>query len=224
MKLRSAVREETFDYVVLAVPSMAWNECFPTSSCLRALARFSGTFRNLAHHRHSSVVRSRDYRSRHAVLLDRTIQWMFHKSKLQKREQQWPRQLCRTGGQLIEDAGGEVRQEIIDWRCSELREFFPAARDAKLLKATVIKEVHATYSPRPGIEAYRPRTGNRVAARISGGRLDRHRLARHHGRRGAQRLPGGAVGGAGGRDATRLSCVLTFRPRDSCGCSDSKCA
>jgi zeta-carotene desaturase len=38
----------------------------------------------------------------------------------------------------------------------EAQEFFPAAREAKLLKSTVIKEVHATYSPRPGIDQYRP--------------------------------------------------------------------
>ena len=38
----------------------------------------------------------------------------------------------------------------------EVREFFPAARAANLVKSTVIKEVHATYSPRPGIDAYRP--------------------------------------------------------------------
>jgi len=30
-------------------------------------------------------------------------------------------------------------------------------RDAKLLKSTVIKEVHATYSPVPGVDQYRPR-------------------------------------------------------------------
>ena len=39
----------------------------------------------------------------------------------------------------------------------EAREFFPAAREAKLLKSTVIKEVHATYSPRPGIDQHRPK-------------------------------------------------------------------
>jgi zeta-carotene desaturase len=39
----------------------------------------------------------------------------------------------------------------------EAQEFFPGAREAKLLKSTVIKEVHATYSPRPGIDQYRPR-------------------------------------------------------------------
>jgi zeta-carotene desaturase len=38
----------------------------------------------------------------------------------------------------------------------ELAEFFPAVRDAKLLKATVIKEVHATFSPTPGSDAFRP--------------------------------------------------------------------
>jgi len=39
----------------------------------------------------------------------------------------------------------------------EAQEFFPHAPDAVLLKSTVIKEVHATYSPRPGIDQYRPR-------------------------------------------------------------------
>ena len=37
-----------------------------------------------------------------------------------------------------------------------VREFFPAAREATLVKSAVIKEVHATYSPRPGIDARRP--------------------------------------------------------------------
>jgi uncharacterized protein with NAD-binding domain and iron-sulfur cluster len=48
------------------------------------------------------------------------------------------------------------RQEIIDLALNELREFFPRAREAKLLKATVIKEVNATFSPTPGIDHYRP--------------------------------------------------------------------
>ena len=39
---------------------------------------------------------------------------------------------------------------------SELAEFFPVVREAKLLKATVVKEVHATYSALPGSDSYRP--------------------------------------------------------------------
>src|SRR5581483_10085279 len=48
------------------------------------------------------------------------------------------------------------RQEIIDLALSELREFFPVAKEARLLKATVIKELNATFSPKPGIDCYRP--------------------------------------------------------------------
>jgi squalene-associated FAD-dependent desaturase len=48
------------------------------------------------------------------------------------------------------------RQEIIDLALAELREFFPAARDANLVKATVIKELNATFSPKPGIDPHRP--------------------------------------------------------------------
>jgi zeta-carotene desaturase len=91
----------------------------------------------------------------HAVLLDRTIQWMFHKSKL----------LNRPGGgsyvELVVSASNSLvemgRQEIIDLAVREVGEFFPMAREAKLEKATVIKEIHATYSPKPGVDAYRPK-------------------------------------------------------------------
>ncbi len=39
----------------------------------------------------------------------------------------------------------------------ELKEFFPGSREATLVKSTVIKEVHATYSPAPGVDQFRPR-------------------------------------------------------------------
>jgi zeta-carotene desaturase len=48
------------------------------------------------------------------------------------------------------------RAEVVELALKELSEFFPAVRDAVLLKSTVIKEVHATYSPRPGVDEYRP--------------------------------------------------------------------
>jgi zeta-carotene desaturase len=48
------------------------------------------------------------------------------------------------------------RQQIIDLAMRELAEFFPAVKTATLLKATVVKEVHATYSALPGSDSYRP--------------------------------------------------------------------
>ena len=59
--------------------------------------------------------------------------------------------------EVLEGYFEKSRQEIIDLALSELGEFFPESRHAKLVKSTVIKEVHATYSPKPGIDAYRPR-------------------------------------------------------------------
>ncbi len=91
----------------------------------------------------------------HAVLLDRTIQWMFHKSKLLNRsgDGSYVELVVSASNSLVEMG----RQEIIDLAVRELGEFFPAAREAKLTKATVIKEIHATYSPKPGVDAYRPK-------------------------------------------------------------------
>jgi zeta-carotene desaturase len=45
---------------------------------------------------------------------------------------------------------------IVEMAVREGQEFFPGAADARLLKSTVIKEVNATFSPRPGIDQFRP--------------------------------------------------------------------
>ena len=93
----------------------------------------------------------------HAVLLDRTIQWMFHKSRLLSRtnaagEGSYLELVVSSSKSLVE----KPRNEILDLALAELREFFPAARDAKVLKSAVIKEVHATYSVLPRSDRYRP--------------------------------------------------------------------
>jgi zeta-carotene desaturase len=48
------------------------------------------------------------------------------------------------------------RQEIVDMAVAELARFFPAVLEAQLVKAAVVKEVRATYSVRPGLDACRP--------------------------------------------------------------------
>src|SRR5258708_21262663 len=49
------------------------------------------------------------------------------------------------------------RQEIIDLCLAEVRHALPAARNAELVKATVIKEAAATFSPEPGVDRWRPK-------------------------------------------------------------------
>lgn len=92
----------------------------------------------------------------HAILLDATIQWIFHKSRLQ------PERRGRAGSyvELVVSASKSMvdmpRQQIIDLALRELAGFIPAAADARLEKAVVVKEVRATYSIRPGLDALRP--------------------------------------------------------------------
>jgi zeta-carotene desaturase len=90
----------------------------------------------------------------HAALLDRTIQWMFNKS--QGRYLQF---VVSASRDLVE----MPRAEVIDLALSEAAEFFPRVREAKVERANVIKEVRATYSARPGLEAVRPDTKTMAA-------------------------------------------------------------
>ena len=90
----------------------------------------------------------------HATLLDRTMQWMFN-----KHEGRYVQLVVSASRSLTE----MPRVDVIALALKELAEFFPAAREAKLEKAHVVKEIRATFSARPGLEALRP--GNRTAVR-----------------------------------------------------------
>ncbi len=93
----------------------------------------------------------------HAALLDRNIQWMFQKSKIIARHAEGPDSgsylelVVSSSKALLEKS----RSEIIELAMKELAEFFPAVLEATLLKATVIKEVHATFAPAPLSDEFR---------------------------------------------------------------------
>lgn len=89
----------------------------------------------------------------HATLLDRTIQWFFNKSEGRYL------QLVVSASRRLLPLG---RNEIIELVLRELAEFLPGVRGATLAKAHVIKEVRATYSARPGLQAERPEPRTRI--------------------------------------------------------------
>ena len=152
-------KEITCDYAVLAVPFQALAGLLPpdaSAAPLRAeLERFETSPITGIHFWFDRQVTDLD----HAVLLDRTIQWMFHKSSFQ---------LPVAGGQppgnsyieLVVSSSKSLveksRQEILDLGLCELAEFFPEVKTARVLKSAVIKEVNATYAPLPGTDAHRP--------------------------------------------------------------------
>jgi squalene-associated FAD-dependent desaturase len=200
VKLRVSGEETSFDFVVFAVPFDVLSRILPQTSAaapLRdVLAKFDTSPITGIHLWFDRQITDLD----HAVLLDRTIQWMFHKSKLLaaapkgatsaaavaaslKRcpdtnlssfgdvSDRAPSAPTQEGASALGANGSYVelvvsssktlveksRAEIIELALAELREFFPGARDANLVKSTVIKEVHATYSPQPGVDLYRPK-------------------------------------------------------------------
>ncbi len=143
------------DFVILAAPFNVISSLLPEDERSRPL-------RDMAAHFESSPITGihlwfdRQITDLpHAVLLDRTIQWMFHKSKLLNRAGDGSYvELVVSASKTLVPMG---RQEIIDLAVKELAEFFPIVREARLRKATVIKEIHATYSPKPGVDVYRPK-------------------------------------------------------------------
>jgi len=157
VKLLISGGEATFDFAVLAVPfdvlSRILPQTPPAEPLRQLLARFETSPITGIHLWFDRQITDLD----HAVLLDRTIQWMFHKSKLLGRNENgngsYVELVVSSSKTLVEKS----RVEIVELALAELREFFPAARQANLVKSTVIKEVHATYSPRPGVDLYRPR-------------------------------------------------------------------
>ncbi|HEY3972470.1 MAG TPA: hydroxysqualene dehydroxylase HpnE [Candidatus Sulfotelmatobacter sp.] len=157
---RSLREGADFDFLVLALPFDALEKVLPKTSEAAPLRE------QLSHFETAPITGIHLWFDRqitdldHAVLLDRTIQWMFHKSRLQpmraqsgdERDGSYIELVVSSSKTLIDKS----RTEIVDLALAEVREFFPGARDARLIKSTVIKEVNATFSPRPGIDAHRP--------------------------------------------------------------------
>ncbi len=145
--------EMACDFAVLAVPFDALGRMLPQSATAGPLAEM------ISHFETSPITGIHLWLDReitdldHAVLLDRTVQWMFHKSRLLGRGGPSYVELVVSSSKALVE---KPRGEIIEMALVELGEFFPTAREAKLVKATVIKEVHATYSALPGADAYRP--------------------------------------------------------------------
>jgi squalene-associated FAD-dependent desaturase len=106
------------------------------------------------------------------TLLDTTTQWIFNKTALYatsngagKENGQYLQLVISASYDLLQ----KPRQEIIDLCLKEVQHALPAARDAKLLKATVIKEAAATFSPQPGVDRWRPTQDTQIRSMFLAG-------------------------------------------------------
>jgi zeta-carotene desaturase len=94
----------------------------------------------------------------HCALLDTRIQWMFNKTRIRRDEPDRP-----GSGQYLElvisASFAELkmgREEILAGALQELAMFFPAVKEARLLKSGILKEARATFSVTPGLDRFRP--------------------------------------------------------------------
>jgi len=156
-------REETADAYVLAVPHTALAELLPQS-----MKQSDPSLANLDKIKVAPITGVHFWFDRPVMtelfvtLLDTTTQWIFNKTALYA-DSNGAGQNSAAGQylQLVVSASYNLlqkpRQEIIDLCLAEVRQALPAARDAELVKATVIKEAAATFSPEPGVDRWRPK-------------------------------------------------------------------
>ena len=158
-----AGREERADAFILAVPHTAVEDLISDE-----IKRKDSAFRNLAMLKTAPITGVHFWFDREVMsepfvtLLDTTTQWIFNKTALYAPSNGGAR--TSTNGQylqLVVSASYNLlpksRQEIIDLCLKEVRQALPAAREANLIKATVIKETAATFSPEPGVDRWRPK-------------------------------------------------------------------
>jgi squalene-associated FAD-dependent desaturase len=155
-------REESADECIFAVPHDVLSELLPES-----IREQDSALANLRHLKVSPITGVHFWFDRKVMsepfltLLDTTTQWVFNKTALYTTSNDAGKNGNGQYLQLVISASygllEKSRQEIIDLCLKEVRQALPAARDAQLLKATVIKETAATFSPEPGCDRWRPK-------------------------------------------------------------------
>jgi squalene-associated FAD-dependent desaturase len=146
----------TSDFLVLALPFEATTKLLPHMPSADGAAALAAQLERYEHWPICSVHLWFDREItelEHAVLLDREIHWMYNQSRLQP----------GRGGHYIELVISASRSfaalrsaEAIAVALSNLAEFFPRVKEAKLEKVALVKEMRATFGLSPGIDAARP--------------------------------------------------------------------
>ena len=91
----------------------------------------------------------------HAWLLDSTLHWFFHKSRIRGHASERGSyvELVISGSPTVLT---QTREEILTLALGELARFFPEAARARLVKSGILKEARATFAVAPGLDWIRP--------------------------------------------------------------------
>jgi len=163
-------REESADAYVFALPHTALSSLLPqeiksANPALASLDKIKVSPITGVHFWFDREITKEPF----ITLLDTNVQWVFNKTalyhpgELSFRGPGSPEESAFSSGQYLQlvisasyDLLKKSREEIIELCLKEIRQALPAAREAQLVKATVIKEASATFSPEPGVDRFRP--------------------------------------------------------------------
>ena len=93
----------------------------------------------------------------HLALTQSSLQWLFNKGVAQEGQGQHLHGVISGAYELMDKSPDDLIRLLV----AEARKALPAAGDAQLLHARVIKTRRATFSPRPGSDRLRPLPGRR---------------------------------------------------------------
>jgi squalene-associated FAD-dependent desaturase len=143
----------TADYYVAAVPFDRLLDLLPSP-----LVAEREPFRSLRQLETSPITSAHLWFDRrvmelpHVVLVDCLGQWIFNRGEVAPGEHYL--QVVVSAARQFRDLGhDEVLQRIV----AEIRQLFPAASEARLLRGRVVTEHAATFSAVPGVDRWRPR-------------------------------------------------------------------
>ncbi len=156
--IRSQAQETISDLLVLALPFEATAKLLPRMPANEEATQLAARLGTLHHWPICSVHLWFDREITeldHAVLLDRDIHWMYHKSRWQAL-----RDSNASYIELVVSASREFaelsREDALKRAVSQLAEFFPRVTQARLVKSALTKEMRATFGVPPGVDASRP--------------------------------------------------------------------
>ncbi len=165
-QLHTADAAYTADNIILALPFEQTQRLLPqiqpNPQSAKAAAHLSADLQakmsHLIHSPFTSILLWYDRQITdldHAWLLDTTIEWFFHKSRIRR----YPAEQGSYVEVIVAGSRAQLamtREEILSTATRELEMFFPEVKKAKLLRSGILKEARATFSVTPGLDPFRP--------------------------------------------------------------------
>jgi squalene-associated FAD-dependent desaturase len=159
MNLRISGKSVEFDHVILAVPSSAIHKVLSRETAIQA-GLPEDRFQNVPSSPITGIHLWFDrpvLNAPHAVLVDTLAQWVFRRDSSsasvgQPSGQHYIQVVISASHRVRQSDSEQVIRQVVD----EIKQIFPEAHDAKLLRGRVVTDPQSVFSLSPAVDAIRP--------------------------------------------------------------------